>query len=167
MAAGDVIPRGSLYGLPNVVAEYDSNAVLAQFDLCNLQNGQIEVADAGETILGYVLQKTAVAATSSNVQVAIEPFATVVMDSDETGDTLAQDLVGESFDITGGTGAQIVDISETTAGENPAVSAQLTLLQQNDGSHWDASEVRDDFADDTSIGWYLIREAQFGAAAGA
>lgn len=168
MAAGLVIPRGSLYaGLAEVVRDYDSNVILAQFDLCNLQNGQLEVADTGENILGHVLDKTAVSATSENVQVSITPFATYVLDSDETGDSLAQDLVGEFFDITGGTGAQIVDISATTAAENPAVSGQVVLLEQNDGAHWNAGDVRDDLDGDTSVGLYMVVEAQFGSQAGA
>lgn len=163
MAAGLVIPQGSLFtGLSEVIKLFDSNVTGEQFDLVNIQNGQIEIADTGERIAGYINQKTAITSDSTDVEVNITPFMTVVMDSDETGDTLAQDLVGEYFDITGGTGAQIVDISATTAPETTSGSGQLVLLDQNDGTHWNAGEIRDDLEDDTSVGRYLIREAQFG-----
>lgn len=168
MAAGLVIPQGSLFtGLAEVVKAFDSNVTLAQYDLVNVQEGQLEIADTGEAIAGYVVQKAAVSSSSTAVQVNITPFMQVIMDSDETGDALAQDLVGELFAITGGTGAQIVDISEHVAPENPALSQTLALLDQNDGTHWDAGFVRDDLRDDTSVGRYLIVEAQFGQRMGA
>lgn len=163
MAAGLVIPQGTLFtGLSEVIAKFDSNVTGEQYDLVNIQNGQVEIADGGERVAGYVNQKTAITNASEDVEVNITPFMTVIMDSDETGDSLAQDLVGEYFDITGGTGAQIVDVSETTAPETTAGSGQLVLLKQNDGDHWDAGQVRDDLDSDTSIGLYMIREAQFG-----
>lgn len=168
MAAGLVIPQGSLFsGLAEVIKAFDSNVTLAQYDLVNVQNGQLEVTDAGETIAGYVVQKAAVSSSSTGVQVNITPFMQVIMDSDETNDNLAQDLIGEYFNTTGGTGAQIVDIDSTTVGENPATSAQLCLLDQNDTTHWDAGQVRDSLRGDTSVGRYLIVEAQFGPKAGA
>lgn len=167
MAVG-VIPRGTLYpSLSEVFDVYESNATLAQFDLVNLQNGQLEVVDAGESILGYVNQKTAVTSSSTNVEVNITPFMQIIMDSDETGDNLAQDCVGELYNTAGGTGAQVVDISETVAPENPAVSAQVLCLKQNDGSNWDAGAVREDLRNDTSVGLFLVVEHQFGPRMGA
>lgn len=163
MAAGLVIPQGTLFaGLSEVMLEFDSNVTAEENDLVNIQNGQIEIADAGERIAGYVAQDAAVTSSSENVPVNITPFMTVVMDSDETGDALAQDLVGEYVDITGGTGAQIVDISESTAPETTSGSGQLVILKQNDGDNWDAGAIRDDLSGDTSVGLFMIREAQFG-----
>lgn len=168
MAAGLVIPKGCwLTGLAPILDNFDSNATLAQFDLCNVQNGQLEVADAGETIAGHINQKTAVTSSSTSVEVDVTPFNLYVLDSDETNDSLAQDLIGELFNITGGTGAQIVDIDATTAAENPATSSQVQLLKQNDTTHWDAGDVRDDLASDTSVGLYVVVEYQFGQRMGA
>jgi len=169
MAAGLVIPQGSLFAgaLPSISLPFESNVTGAQFDLVNIQNGQIEIVDAGETIAGYVVDKTAISSSSTDVQVDITPFMMLVMDSDTTGDDLAQDNIGELFDITGGTGAQIVDISETTAGEAATTSSQLILVKQNDGSNWDAGDVRDNLAGDTSIGMLMVVEAQFGQRMGA
>lgn len=157
MAAGLVIPKGSLIpGLAEVAHEWDSNVTGAQFDLVNIQNSQVEIADTGEVIAGYNNEKTAITNASTNVQVVITPFMQVVMDNDNTGTTFASTHEGELFDITGGTGAQIVDTSTAGAPEAGGASGQLICLEYN------PQNVRDDLDTDTSVGLYMIREAQFG-----
>lgn len=154
MAAGLIIPKGSLIpGLSETALAFDSNVTSAQFDLVNIQSGQVEIADAGERIAGYNNQKTAVTSASSDVEVVMVPFLVVIMDNDNDGTTFAATHVGDAFDITGGTGAQIVDTSTTTGLEATANSAQLACLEYNpQGVGYD---------DDTSVGKFMVREFQF------
>lgn len=152
-----MIPKGSLVpGLAEVAREYDSNVTSAQFDLVNVQSGQMEIADTGETIAGYNNDKTAVTSSSENVQIVVTPFMQVVMDNDNTGTTFASTHEGSVFDITGGTGAQIVDTSTVLAGSTVGQSGQLICLEYN------PQNVMDSLDSDTSVGLFMIREAQFG-----
>jgi hypothetical protein len=156
MSAGLVIPKGSLIsGLSEILLTVDSNVTGEANDLVNIQNGQIEIADPGERIAGYVAQSDSITSSSSDVPVNITPFMQVVMDNDNTGTTFVSTHVGENFDITGGTGAQIVDTSTVQGSEGTGTSGQLVCLEYN------PQNVRDDLDSDTSVGLFMIREHQF------
>lgn len=153
-----IIPQGTLFaGLASVLRNFDSNVTLQQYDLVNVQAGQLEVVDAGEKIAGYINQDGSFTSSSTSVEVDITPFMTVVMDNDNDSATFAATHVGTVFDTIGGTGAQLVDTSSTAAGVTGGTSAgQLLCLAYN------PQGVRDDLDSDTSVGLFLIKEAQFG-----
>jgi hypothetical protein len=156
MSAGLIIPKGSLIsGISDILLLADSNVTGEANDLVNVQNGELEIVDPGERIAGYVSHSDAIDSDSSDVPVNITPFMQVVMDNDNTGTTFASTHVGEYFDITGGTGAQIVDTSTVTAPEGTGNSGQLVCLEYN------PQNVRDDLDSDTSVGLFMIREQQF------
>lgn len=159
MAAGLVIPKGSLIpGIAEVTRKVDSNVTAANFDLVNVQSAQLEIADATEMIAGYINDdRSSITSSSEDVEIVVTPFTQVVMDNDNTGATFASTHAEGSyvFDITGGTGAQIVD-TNTAATRYNAGSAQLLCLEYN------PQNIRDDLDDDTSVGLFMILEAQFG-----
>lgn len=155
MAAGLVIPRGSkLASIPKQILRFDSNATLAKNDLVNVESGQLEVAGAGDFLAGYVMQ--AATSSSSDVPVDVTPLQLVVMDNDNTGTTFAATHVGNYFDITGGTGVQIVDTS-TAGATYTALAGQLICLEYN------PQGVRSDLDSDTSVGLFIMnpKERQF------
>lgn len=153
-----IIPQGTLFaGLASVLRNFDSNVTLTQYDLVNVQSAQLEVVDAGEKIAGYINQDGSFTSSSTSVEVDITPFMTVVMDNDNDSTTFAATHVGTVFDTIGGTGAQLVDTSSTAAGVTGGTSGgQLLCLAYN------PQGVRDDLDTDTSVGLFLIKEAQFG-----
>lgn len=156
MAAGLVRPLGSLFVTADVIQEYDSNVTGAETDLVNVQDSQIEIADAGEHIIGVLMED--VTSASTNAQVNVTPGLQVIMDNDNDSATFAATDVGEFFDITGGTGAQIVNTDSKAAAQTTGSSGQLVCLEYNpQGFGYDA---------DTSVGRYMIKEHQlFGGSA--
>lgn len=155
-----IIPQGSLFtGLAPVMRNFDSNVTAQQYDLVNIQSAQIEIADPGEKIAGYINQKGSFTSASASVEVDITPFMTVVMDNDNIGTTFAATHVGTVFDTIGGTGAQLVDTSTTAAGVTGGTSGgQLLCLAYN------PQGIRDSLDSDTSVGLFMIKETQFGIA---
>lgn len=99
-------------------------------DFVYLTSGRVTSASiAGVTLLGQVVgknsddpsafQTTTLSATGNSagtvkVLVIVEPNAKYVMENDNVGTTFAASHVGQCFDVTGSTGAQLVDTS--TAG---------------------------------------------------
>ncbi len=93
---------------------------------------------AKETVLG---DGTAVA------QVIAEPTAKYLVDNDNVGTTFAATHVGTYFDVTGATGAQLVDTSTTTT------SGSLYCLEYN--------PQIDPVKTDVSYGVFVIAEHAF------
>lgn len=152
MAAGDITVYGSAIPVSDSSIYVDSNVTLAKDDLVNVQAGQLEVADAGEKIAGVV--KTDATSSSELVEVDANPFIEIVMDSDDSG-ILATDVYSSLFDITGGTGAQIVDTSTRDAIADGAGTGQLICSGRN------PQGVRPDLDSDTSYGLFRVHEHQF------
>ncbi len=154
MAAGDTRGTGSaVTGIADATLYVDSNVTAAINDLVNVQSAQMELADAGEVIAGILL-KDSITSSSTGVPINITPFLTVVMDSNSTF-IAATDAGGSSvFDISGGTGAQIVNTSTRAARvATPSNTAQLLCLQYNpQGVGFDS---------DVSVGRFMILERQF------
>lgn len=155
MAAGLVIPQGSLYNIADTEIEVDSNVTGAASDLVNVQSAQLEIADAGEAIAGVLLEAVTSASTSASVN--ITPYLTVVMDNDNDSATFAStDGKGSSlFDITGGTGAQIIDTDSRDASYDMAGTGQMLCIEYN------PQGIRSDLDSDTSVGLFMINEHQF------
>ena len=156
MAAGDIRSLGSIFVTTDIILSFDSATTLTEGDLVNLQNGELQLADGGENILGQILEDATSASTG--VQVNATPGLVIVMDNDEVGGAFPSTSAGEFFDIIGATGAQLVDTSSSAAGETTGSSGQLLCLAYNpQGVGVDS---------DTSYGKFLIKEHQlFGGAA--
>lgn len=153
MAAGLVIPRGSAFtGIADHLIYRDSNVTGAQGDLVNIQSAQIEIVDAGEAIRG-VLQE-AVTSASTDAAIVATPWLLVVMDNDNTGTTFAATHVDALFDITGGTGAQIVDTSSVDTSVDNTQVGQLLCTEYN------PQGIRSDLDSDTSVGMFMLAEQQ-------
>ena len=113
-----------------------------------LTDGEAEVSAAGEGIFGIALE----AATDGNpVRVLrAHPGMVVMMDNDNTGTTFAASHVGARFDITGASGAQLVDTS--TVAQDGTDAGQLFCIEFNPQGYG--------FDGDTSIGLFEIAEIQ-------
>lgn len=144
--------RGSLIGATDFLMTINSGATLASGDIVNFSSGELDVAGAGERILGVVVK--AAVSTTNNVQVNATPFLRLIMDNDNVGTTFAATHVGFGFDITGATGAQVVDTSTATDLATTTNSAQLacTAFQPQFSSSTGA----------VSLGEFTIKEHVYG-----
>jgi len=140
------IPIGSFFGISDVLKEYDAGGTFALGDFVKMSSGELVVATAGDALFG--LSNEAATSASVKVQVNITPGLEVIMDNDDVGTTFAATLVGTLFDITGATGAQIVDTSTTGA------TGQLYC--------WGYNPQGFGFNSDTSIGRFSLSERPFG-----
>lgn len=138
------IPVGSRFSAPTLHKKYDGGGTFAKGDFVKLSSGELVVATAGDTnILGVALA----AGTSSSVNVAVDvtPGLMVIMDNDNVGTTFAATHVGTKFDITGSTGAHLVDTSTT------GTTGNLLCLAYNPQGYG--------FDTDTSIGLFSVDES--------
>lgn len=151
---------GRLEGHTNgVTREYPvaNSVTVTAGDFVYLTAGTVSNASiAGKKLLGTVVgnsNPTAVAgaAITGNasgtvkVLVNVEKDARYLIDGDNVGTTLAASHVGTYFDLTGATGAQLVDTSTTSA-----TTGQLVLIKFNPG-------IR---GSDDSYGIYAISDNQ-------
>ena len=114
-----------------------------------LTDGEAEATAAGEGIFGIALEAADAKGDIITV-VRAYPGMQVIMDNDNTGTTFAATHVGGRFDITGTTGAQVVDTS--TVAQDGTDAGQLFCIGYNPkGFGLDS---------DTSIGLYEIAEIQ-------
>lgn len=135
-----IIPKGSFYGFDKKYMKFDSGATLTAGDLVSLSSGELILATGSTPILGIVQEDAT--SSSTGVTVDVTPYQVVIMDNDNTGTTFAATHVGTLFDITGTTGAQVVDTSSTGSGD------QLTCIEYN---------PQDEGLDsDVSIGKFVI-----------
>lgn len=127
-----------------------SGAAIAKNDFVYIvTDGQVEACAAGAGIFGIALE----AASGSGESILVlraRPGMKVIMDNDNTGTTFASTHVGGRFDITGSTGAQLVDTS--TVAQDGTDSGQLFCLEYNPKGYGLDS--------DTSIGLFEIAEIQ-------
>lgn len=113
-----------------------------------LTDGEAEVSGAGEGIFGVALEA---ATDGDNVRVLrAHPGMTVIMDNDNLVATFSADHIGGRMDITGTTGAQLVDTD--TVAQDGSDSGQLFCIGYNPQGYG--------FDSDTSIGLYEIAEIQ-------
>jgi len=114
-----------------------------------LTDGQAEVTAAGEGIFGIALESASAAGQKIKVR-RVHPGMVVMMDNDNVGTTFASSHVGARFDITGTSGAQLVDTS--TAAQDGTDAGQLFCIEFNPKGYG--------FDSDTSIGLFEIAEIQ-------
>lgn len=102
----------------------------------------------GKKLVGMALETaTGNAAGTVKALVCVDPTMRYLIDGDEVGTALASSHRGTYFDVTGATGAQLVDTSTTST------TGQLLLLENN-------PQV-DPVRTDTSVGEYVIAEHYF------
>lgn len=122
-------------GFTGVTKEYPvaSGVTVTSGDFVYTTGGRVTNASiTGKTLLGIVLgqgtdpsnhkdTQTAVGDVAGTVKVlvCVEPNAKFVVTNDNIGTTFDATLIGNSFDVTGNTGAQMVDTSTsgTTTGQ--------------------------------------------------
>lgn len=116
-------------------------------DFVYFASGRITNASiAGQQLIGMVTE-TATGNSGGTVEalVIIEPTMLYLVDNDNVGTTFAATHVGTKFDLTGATGAQLVDTSTTSA-----TSGQLLCVKYN--------PTIDPVSTDTSYGVFVIAE---------
>lgn len=143
MAVYGFQPRGSFIpGIPSVRRQFtQTSAVAAAGDAAEFTSGKVRVGTAGTALLG-VYEVAATSGGTANVNVT--PFLVVFGAADQVGTILATTHVGTRFDLTGTTGAQLIDSSTTGA------SGQFVMLEFN-------SEIPP-YNGDASIGVFMIAE---------
>ena len=114
-----------------------------------LTDGQAEVTATGKGIFGIALESASAAGQKIKVRRA-HPGMVVMMDNDNVSTTFASSHVGARFDITGTSGAQLVDTS--TAAQDGTDAGQLFCIEFNPKGYG--------FDSDTSIGLFEIAEIQ-------
>jgi len=133
---------------PSIVTLEAAETIAANDFVVVLTDGECEVAAAGEGIFGIALEA---ATDGDDVRVVrAYPGMTVMMDNDNDSIAFAATHVGARFDITGTTGAQLVDTS--TVLQDGSDAGQLFCVEYNPDMNG--------YEDDTSIGLYEIAEIQ-------
>lgn len=105
-----------------------SGVTVTEGDFVYWASGRITSASvAGQPLVG-VVQSTATGNAGGTVKalVIVEPNAKYLVDNDNVGTTFAASHVGTKFDLTGATGAQLVDTSTTSA-----TTGQLYCVEYN------------------------------------
>lgn len=144
--------KGSVLGVsPVYKGGFVGNATAAARDFANLESGKLELCSAGDEITGILMM--AMTNTSTDVMLNITPGMIVVMDNDNVGTTFAVTHVGARFDITGATGAMLVDTSTASATAG-SLSGQLAC------EAYSPNDVGYD--GDASIGRFRVIERTFG-----
>lgn len=101
---------------------------------------------AGQRLVGMAMgTATGNAASTVKVLVCIDPNMRYLLDNDNVGTTFAASHVGDYFDLTGATDAQLVDTSTTSN-----TTGQLVCLEYN--------PQIDPVKGDTSWGVFVIAE---------
>ena len=114
-------------------------------DFVYFASGRITNASiATQEILGMATQTATGTAGSVKCSVIIDPLMTYLVDGDEVGASLGVTHVGTKFDLTGATGAQLVDTNTTST------TGSLTCIEVN--------PQIDPVKDDTSVGVFMINE---------
>lgn len=93
-------------------------------------DGKAECTDAGDPIFGIALE-AATAEDQIITVVRVVPGMKVRMDNDNTGTTFAATHVGARFDITGATGAMLVDTSTVAQVGGGGETGQLFCVEYN------------------------------------
>ena len=131
----------AINGFAGVTKEYPvaNGVTVTDGDFVYLTAGRVTSASIdGKTLLGIVhgsnsqdpsnvtasLTTTGDAAGVAKVLVHVDPANKYLVTSDQVGTTLAASDVGQNFDVTGATGAQLLDVSTRSATTN-----QLEVIQ--------------------------------------
>lgn len=150
MAVGVLNAVGSFLTINKVIKQFSSvNTTIAQGDLVILRAGKIDVAAAGENVLGVAMSAMTTATTVAEVDVT--PGMQIAMDSSSTG--IVSTDPGKFFDIVGGTGAMQVDISTRDATYTGAGTTKTLLCLQ-------VNPQNIGFDGTTSVGIYSLRKPQ-------
>jgi hypothetical protein len=116
-------------------------------DFVYFSSGRLTSASiAGQAVIGLVLE-TATGDTDGTVKalVCVDPQMRYLLDNDNVSTTFDATHVGQKFDLTGATGAQLVDTNT-----NSATTGQLLCLEYN-------PQV-DPVGDDASYGVFVVAE---------
>jgi hypothetical protein len=126
-----------------------SGVTVTDGDFLYFDSGRVTSnAIAGKRLIGVAIStQTGNAAGTVKVEVYVEPNAKYLVDNDNVGTTFAASHVGTYFDLTGATGAQLVDTSTTST------TGQLLCLEYN-------PQV-EPVQDDVSYGVFKIAEHVF------
>ena len=129
-----------------------SHEIIAKNDFVTIvADGEVECTDTGDPIFGIALE--AASAASVVITVArVTPGMKFLMDNDNNSTTFASTHVGGRFDITGATGAMLVDTSTIAQVGGGAETGQLFCTEYN-------PQVNG-LGDDTSIGVFEVAEIQ-------
>jgi|SRR5688572_19055341 len=103
---------------------------------------------AGKTLVGCSLETATGTTGTVKAKICVDPEMRYLLDNDNVGTTFAATHVLDYFDLTGATGAQLVDTSTTSD-----TTGQLLCLEYNP----QISPVETD----TSVGIFKIREHAF------
>lgn len=148
MARYGAIPCGSVYGISDMVLQFNGGGTFAKHDLVKSNgSGKIVIATTGSLIVGVALESAT--SSSTGVQVNATPGLQVYMENDNDGTTFAAAHVLEYADVTGTTGAMLVD----TSTHSDTTAAQLFCLEYAPV----ASNISD-AAELATVGKYVIHE---------
>lgn len=127
----------------------DSGVTVTKGDFVYLNSGELSNASVdGKKLLGVALEtKTGTADNLTKCLVCVDPTMRYLVDGDNIGTTFGPTHVGTYFDVTGATGAQLVDTSTTST------TGQLLCLEYNP----QVDPVRLDL----SVGTFVIAEHYF------
>lgn len=128
---------------------------VTETDFVYFSSGRITSASIGTQLLAGMVMETKTGNTAGTVKakVCIDPYMRYLLDNDNVGTTFAASHVGTKFDLTGATGAQLVDTSST------GTSGQLVCLEYN--------PQIDPVKADTSYGVFAVQESVFTTGSGA
>jgi len=123
-------------------------------DFVYLTSGRVTSASIDGKRLVGVAQSTVTGNSggTNTVLVDVTPNALYAVDNDNVGTTYAASLVGTHFDVTGATGAQLVDTSTTA---NAATGGQLLAVEYAPKSPYTTGDT------DFSVGVFAISESEF------
>src|SRR5574337_923793 len=111
---------GTITGKKDYVArkyKVASGVTVTKGDFVYFASGRITSASVlGQPLVG-VVEETATGNAGGTVEamVNVDPDSLYIVDNDNIGTTFAASHVGTKFDVTGATGAQLVDTSSTSA----------------------------------------------------
>lgn len=125
------------------------SVTITKGDFVYLSSGLLTNASiAGQLLVGVALETVTGDGSTVYCHVCVDPEMRYLVDNDNSGATFASTDVGNYFDLTGATGAQLVDTNTGSAS-----TGQLLCLEYNP----QISPVETD----TSVGVFKIREHLF------
>lgn len=125
-----------------------SGVTITKGDFVYFASGKITNSSiATQKLIGMALATVTGSAALEECLVCVDPTMRYLVDNDNVGTTFAATHVGTYFDLTGATGAQLVDTSSTST------TGQLLCLEYN-------PQV-DPVRSDTSWGTFVIAEHYF------
>lgn len=141
---------GAIHGPSNFATKafkVANGVTVTKGDFVYFASGRITSASvAGQPLIGMVLEtKTGDANGTVEALVCVEPGQRYLLDNDNVGTTFAASHVGQKFDLTGATGAQLVDTSSVSQ-----TTGQLLCVDYN--------PTIDPVRNDVSWGVFVIAE---------